>query len=103
MDHYFPGDYLKVYKPIVDGSGQVVIEGGRVKEKITHLPITAFAELTLANAKLSPQQQMRIERVTENPITLPARKQAPQPATEEEDEAPAPAKRGPKPKNNDLA
>lgn len=101
MDHYFPGDYLKVYKPIVDGSGQVVIEGGRVKEKVTHLPITALAELKLANAKLSPQQQMRIERVTENPITLP--KRAPQPIEEEEDEAPAPAKRGPKPKNNDLA
>lgn len=107
MDHYFPGDYLKVSKPQSDGRGGVAIINDRIAYKVVHLPIQAENELKLANEKLPDHLKMKIERISPNAITLPKRPPVAEPDEDDEDgfvEEKKPAvKRGPKPKSNDLA
>lgn len=106
MEHFFPGDYIKVLKPVtVDGLNVAMDENFRGQFKEVHLPITALPDLQLQNSKLKDAQKMRIEIVRQHePITKPAAKPQQKVQTEPDEEVAdeAPKKRGPKPKQNDL-
>lgn len=101
MEHFFQGEYLRVLKPVtVDGLNVAMDDEFRGQFKEVHLPITALPDLELKNSKLPPAQKMRITRVNgQEPISKPAPKKQ---IEHDEAEAPTPAKRGPKPKSNDL-
>lgn len=111
MDYQFPGKHLKVLKPVThDGANIVLDDDFRGKFKEIRYPLAALESLKAKNAKLPRALQLRIEEVYpggQDVITKPAPKKVQAQEAEADDEPaveetkPA-AKRGPKPKSNDL-
>lgn len=104
MEHQWTSDYIIVRKMRTeDGSNPEVDSEDRVKYRETEHPLIALADFEKENAKLPRSQKMKITVVRmHEQITKPAPKQAKAPEPEAEPEVKEPAKRGPKPKTNDL-
>lgn len=104
-EHVWKQDYIIVRRvKTEDGVNPLVDSDDRIVYRETEHPLAAMADFEKENAKLKGNQKMKITVVRVNEqITKPAPKaKQKEVEVEEVTEVKEPAKRGPKPKQNDL-